>query len=59
MAHANQYASPRRTLLWQLDFARQALRDGSLWLAQDLLKMFRARYATIPASTRRRWKCGR
>ena len=60
MAHANQYVSPKRNLMMKLNMARYALRVAHCtWYAQELLRDFRNYYATIPASTRRRWKCGR
>ncbi len=58
-ASGNQYSSEKRLLLSQLWMARLALRMGAVWYAQELLKMFHTRYAEAPASTRRRWKCGR
>lgn len=57
--HGNQHNSLRRFLLDRLAVARSALVWGDVFYAQLALAAYRAHYATAPASTRRRWKCGR
>lgn len=71
MPHANQHASPRAKLLAILAVARgdlqraRVLRDDPIMRAYSVaqaraaLQLFRAGYSAAPASTRRRWKCGR
>lgn len=58
-AHGNQHASRRRTLLDILHGARGCLRAHLLNTARRALAEYREQYAQAPASTRRRWKCGR
>jgi hypothetical protein len=55
----NRYQSPRRRLLEMLRLARELLRWGYPALARGRLQAYRNAYALIPASTRRRWRCGR
>jgi len=57
--HGNQHASRRGRLLILLDLARQELRDANLMAARFYLGVFQFGYNNAPASTRRRWKCGR
>jgi hypothetical protein len=57
--HGNQHISPRRRLLDVLHLARELLHWGHLELARGRLTAYRNAYAQAPASTRRRWKCGR
>jgi hypothetical protein len=69
MNHGNQHASPRVKLLHVLEVARGDLRAArfctdplrSQFVAQAraALQLFRAGYAAAPASTQRRWRCGR
>lgn len=55
----NQHFSRKSKLLYSLNRARDLLRDGDLASAQDYLSAWRMQYALAPASSRRRWKCGR
>lgn len=55
----NQYISRRRWLLGYLKAARAWLAHGEVSVARGWLAVFRAEYAKVPASTRRRWRCGR
>jgi len=56
----NQHRSRRRDLIGLLDAARYWLKDRSaLHTARGLLQRYHIEYALAPASTRRRWKCGR
>jgi hypothetical protein len=55
----NQHSSRRGDLLFALRLARVALKHGQLLAARAFLQVYRCKYATAPASTRRRWKCGR
>ena len=55
----NQHKSLRGDLLVILHTARGALKDGQFRLARAALDYFRRLHAQAPASTRRRWKCGR
>ena len=59
MNHGNQYVSRKRALMSNLLWARTYLSYGAVHWAQAELRSFRAMYALVPASTRRRWKCGR
>ena len=55
----NQYNS-RNSYLWALIYtARDYLELGDVEQAQEWLALYRKLYAQVPASTRRRWKCGR
>ena len=56
--HGNQYVSLRRFLLDRLELARARLSTNPAY-ARLLLAQFWAHHAGAPASTRRRWKCGR
>jgi hypothetical protein len=58
-ATGNQYASRKRRLLTTLRAARSALASHRVDTAQWFLSIYHAAYAVAPASTRRRWKCGR
>lgn len=42
-----------------LSYAREALNDHDVWLARWWLDSYHHYYAAVPASTKRRWKCGR
>ena len=55
---ANQYVSRKRTLLALLNDARDCLALGGVEVARCYLAEYWAAYARVPASTRRRWKCG-
>lgn len=55
----NQHNSRRRALLWCLNTARALLSAGNLYDARCTLAYFRREFARVPASTRRRWRCGR
>jgi hypothetical protein len=55
----NQHASPKAELMERLLIARRALRYGFLGLARQQLIWWREGYMAAPASTRRRWKCGK
>ncbi len=64
MNWGNQHESRKVRLLNLLHAARGALRSGLTVrtrtnLAQDYLVIWRAAIADVPASTRRRWRCGR
>lgn len=56
--HGNQHNSRRSTLLALLATARDYLDLHNVKAAQGWLNLYRQCYATAPASTRRRWKCG-
>jgi len=55
----NQYASRRRELMSLLRLVRDVLSDGYAATARELLDIFWRQHAQAPASTRRRWRCGR
>jgi hypothetical protein len=68
----NQHASTKTDLLTMLAFARRQLEqaielrrlgsvhaDFTLADARYALQLYRARYNAAPASTRRRWACGK
>ncbi len=55
----NQYESRRADLMDMLRTARELLRCGDWLRARYYLSLYRTAYALAPASTRRRWKCGR
>jgi len=59
MSHGNQHASRYGDLMRLLGMARDDLRLGLVGLASLRLRLFWHVYAQAPASTRRRWKCGR
>ena len=54
----NQHASRKVQLMDDLHNSRFALSFGDLELARMFLGMWRTAYARVPASTRRRWRCG-
>ena len=56
---SNQHRSPRKEMMAMLHLARDVLKDGNTWAAQEVLAYFWQLYSLTPASTRRRWKCGR
>lgn len=56
---SNQHDSRRRDMLALLHTARALLADGYLASANACLANWRTLMAAVPASTRRRWKCGR
>jgi hypothetical protein len=60
----NQHVSTKATLTAILDHARAVLRSDlsrpvRVSLAQSYLAAWNASVALVPASTRRRWRCGR
>lgn len=55
----NQHSSRRGDLMAILHLARNVLKERRVRAAQMLLDYFWHLYARTPASTRRRWKCGR
>jgi hypothetical protein len=55
----NQHASRKRYLLGMLHLARKYLDHGAHLSAQLYLNEWRKEFVLVPASTRRRWKCGR
>jgi len=57
--YGNQYASRYGGLMSILFLARTALQRHDTECARYWLSVYRYRYAQAPASTRRRWKCGR
>ena len=57
--HGNQHWSRKLRLLEFLQASRAALRRGEVVWARYMLETYRYNYAKAPASTRRRWKCGR
>lgn len=63
-AWGNQHISTKGMLTELLDGARAALRsdmlrDRRVALARSYLATWAGAYATVPASTQRRWRCGR
>jgi hypothetical protein len=58
-AYGNQRTGRRADLLAYLRAARYCLQRGMTDGARVVLGRYRAEYAEAPASTRRRWKCGR
>jgi hypothetical protein len=57
--HGNQHASRYGNLMRLLKLARGALGVGLFNTARMLLAQWRKEHAQAPASTRRRWKCGK
>ena len=55
----NQHRSEKKRLTDYLCLARELLHWGQVRLARGVLTRYRNAYALAPASTRRRWKCGR
>lgn len=55
----NQHYSRKVDLMDMLRRARDALRWHQLENARFYLSLFRTAHALAPASTRRRWRCGR
>ena len=55
----NQHRSRRGELVALLYLARDLLHDGYTRAARNILDLFWQLHAKAPASTRRRWKCGR
>lgn len=55
----NQYSSRKRDLWNLIHWAHDHLIDGNVLAARGILDAYRRAYAQVPASTRRRWKCGR
>jgi len=55
----NQHSSLKQRLLFMLGVARLCLSAGEVEGARGALARYREVYAAAPASTRRRWKCGR
>ena len=58
MNHGNQYVSRKRDLWKIVHWAHDHLIDGRIAAAQGILDVYRRAYALVPASTRRRWRCG-
>lgn len=64
-AWGNQHNSRRGDMLAVLGLARRALRSDALAVparvrfAQSYLAVWRGMLDSTPASTRRRWRCGR
>ena len=62
MPHAhwgNQHQSRKERLMDFLDVSRAELRQGNIVMAMYMLETYRYNYAKAPASTRRRWRCGK
>ena len=59
MNHGNQYVSRKRFLLDYLRYARYCIDARMVEGARIYLAAYQRDYALVPASTRRRWKCGR
>jgi hypothetical protein len=59
MTYGNQHASRYGDLMHLLYFARTCLQWRDLDGARECLAQYRTEYDKAPASTRRRWKCGR
>jgi len=57
--HGNQHDSLKTDLLNMLYAAEVYLRNGLVSEARVVLGWYRRDYLLAPASTRRRWKCGR
>jgi len=57
--YGNQHASRYGDLMGLLHGARLALKEGDVFRAFMYLDAWRSGYAQAPASTRRRWKCGK
>ena len=55
----NQHVSRKRELMRMLYNARSYLDCGDIHIARRFLDAWRTAYALVPASTKRRWKCGR
>ena len=55
----NQYCSRKQTLWGWIHLAHDFLIQGEVQAARDALFKYRLAYHFTPASTRRRWKCGR
>ena len=55
----NQHSSNKRQFQERLRYARELLRAGYVSAAQDCLRNFWKALRRVPASTRRRWRCGR
>lgn len=55
----NQHSSTKATLRETLRSVRDMLANGDITEARETLDWFWRLWATAPASTRRRWKCGR
>jgi hypothetical protein len=59
MSHGNQYASRYGDLMEMLQLARMYLAAGFVSEARFYLRQWREEHAQAPASTRRRWRCGK
>jgi hypothetical protein len=55
----NQHQSQRGELMAMLHLTRDLISDGRIRSAQMMLELFWQQHSQAPASTRRRWKCGR
>ena len=59
MTWGNQHFSRKADLMEYLHSARRHVGFGNIHIARSLLAQWRKQYALVPASTKRRWKCGR
>jgi len=59
MSWGNQYESRKKGFLNMLHSVRAQLSAGRVRSAQITLANWRTLMEGVPASTRRRWKCGR
>jgi len=59
MNHGNQHASRKRDLWRLIHIAHDYLIQGNVRAACGVLDAYRRAYVRAPASTRRRWKCGK
>lgn len=59
MNWGNQYMSRKGELRAILAWARSHLAVGHWCAARVYLDAYRRAYARVPASTHRRWRCGR
>ena len=59
MPTGNQYVSRKRMLLQTLFYTRMALHNAMPNAARIYLDDYHRAYALVPASTKRRWRCGR
>ena len=58
MNHGNQHSSNKRDLMHMLECARKYLKWGCVLESKIILSGFWGALAQMPASSRRRWKCG-
>ena len=57
--YGNQHASRYGALKRMLHLSHTWLQEGDVPLARSYLNLYRNGYEQAPASTRRRWKCGK